>query len=984
MLGFAAGVWLTVLYPIILNIQDMRKITSTQQLLQLLNKDKVIIRILPYGGRGLVKKYCKDCIEVPNEFKSVDELYNWRDFIRSKQNYKILGRSYVIDLILGKAKLGKGYLTVRGNILTFSIYKAIDYVSKRVNKDISKILDYSLVTLRGYSSFIPILLKEGVELAKANKIDEALNTFNKFRLILYIKENEASSPKELLKKIYRGNNLKEDWEKLSPIWKEIIYYLIDASLGLLPGESKRELSDLEPLATEEIYVSPIEYPEYVDIVNLALSELYKGNNVIIMGNIKSGKSTISELIKRRALELKIPINVVDYHSISGEYKSIQKLSNLNFSQTLLVLTDDLYSLLKPKGYKISTNSRFIFSILRNKGLTFRLDDKISSLPAHYIVVYQRDNIEETINNALDHFYKDYWEYVYNVIFDADPNKVIWYSPLLAVYEKYSVPIPEKISILLLKHSGRKNIEENDKVIEWFSRYRSNFRVVKSEEYGTDVIDKIDVEGLIRDVASDISNSITSIDDVIELYSYLFLTENEKIEITNRELRSYFGDNSAFARILLPYVVKDLKEKIDVNNYCKEISNPSLSPYKLLGRIKIVLMKSNDENCISTALNYLVNIAKEGRSKWIRFLLDEILENQIILQNYSYQLSVILFNYLKYSTDGIEKIKRISDKIENNNRYSVFVKSLISYLDGKIEGFQFDNPLWATLTYGFLGLYSLSNHDLLKLAQVYDKFRKSYLAIRNSKDVKVDPNLKDFFPIDSGVFDYIDELKDRLDAGIGYTLLITHPREESARATIELAEKLVINWHNRIKNKIKEGKIKDNEVMDLLKIYQIKLMKSLISGSKYEYKSVLKDIIEIEELIKYVSEQNVKGSILIASSIAKKISGMEQKAKNVIGNTLDLIIYIASEIILGSEDKREFFDFIAGQIKNKQEGIDKALVGIISAFIRNDKKELEKAIEYAKENYYSVMLEVLTRYINDKRMFVVSLIPYIGTWHFLGG
>jgi len=198
----------------------------------------------------------------------------------------------------------------------------------------------------------------------------------------------------------------------------------------------------------------------------------------------------------------------------------------------------------------------------------------------------------------------------------------------------------------------------------------------------------------------------------------------------------------------------------------------------------------------------------------------------------------------------------------------------------------------------------------------------------------------------------------------------------------LAEKLVINWYNRIRGKVKEGKIKDNEAIDLLKIQQIKLLKSLVSGSKYEYKTVLSDIIEIQDLAKLVNDQNVKGSILIASSIAKKLLGMEERVEKISGTPLDLIIYIASEIILGSEDKSKFFEFIASQIKNKQEGIDKALVSIISAFIKNDKKELESAIEYAKENYYSVMLEVLTKYINDKKMFVVSLIPYIGMWHFL--
>jgi len=960
----------------------MRKITSLSQLLQLLNRDKVIIRVLPFGGERLVKKYCKDCIKVPNEFESVDELYNWRDFIKSKQNYKIVGRSYVIDLILGKSKLGKGNLSVRGNVITFSIYNAINYISKRINKDMNKVLDYSLVTLRGYVTFIPSLLKEGVLLAKENKIDEALKTFNKFRLILYIKENEANSPKELLKKIYRGNNLKEDWERLSPIWKEIIHYLIDSSLGLLPGESKREIDELEPLATEEVNVSPIEYPEYVDIVNLALSELEKGNNVIIKGSIKTGKSTIAELVKRRALELKIPINVIDYHNIQGEYKSIQRLNMSNLSRTLLVLTDDLYSLFEVNGYKIKTDSRFIFSISRNKGLTLKLDDKVFSIPAHYIIMYQQSNIEDTITTALEHFYQDYWEYVYNVIFDADPNKVLWYSPLLAVYDKYSLPIPEKMSILLLKYSGRKSIEEDD-IIKWFSKCRTTFKVIKSADYGTDVLDSINVEKLIRDVALDISKVINSFDDVIELYSYLSVTENEKKRIDNPELKDYFDNNPAFARVVLPYVIDNLKEKIDVEKYCNDLSNSLLPPYSLLGKIKMILMRGADESCISSAINYLTTIAKEGKSEWIKFLLDEISLNQVA-QNYPYQLSVILFNYLKRSTDEIEKVKDILAKIENKTEYSIFVKSLIDYLEGNIGSLKIENPLWAVLIYGFLGIYSLSTHDLLKLAYVYDRFRKSYLAIKNSKDIKVDEKLKDFFPISNSVIDYIDELKDRLDAGIGYTLLLTHPKEESAKATIELAEKLVINWYNKIRSKIKEGKIKDNEAIDLLKIHQIKLLKSLVSGSKYEYKTVLSDIIEIEDLAKLVDDQNVKGSILIASSIAKKVLGMEEKVEKISGTPLDLIIYIASEIILGSEDKSRFFEFIASQIKNKQEGIDKALVSIISAFIKNDKKELESAIDYAKENYYSVMLEVLTKYINDKKMFVVSLIPYIGMWHFLGG
>ncbi|BFH73138.1 hypothetical protein SJAV_10820 [Sulfurisphaera javensis] len=963
----------------------MRKITSLSQLRALLKNDVVIIKVLPYGGKGIIKKYCKDCIEIPNEFNSVEELQNWRDFLNSKSTYKVIGRSYVIDLLFGKTKLGQGNLKVSGNVFTISAYKAINYVVKRVDKDVSKILDYSILTLHGYYTYIPGLLVEGVKLAKENKIDDALKTFNKFRRILYINENEAKSPEELLKKVYKGNNLREDWEKLSPIWREIIYYLIDSSLGLLPGESKRQISDLNYSSTEVEELSIIDYLEYVDIVNLAISELFRGNNVAIIGSLRTGKSTISELIKKRAKDHKLEISVIDYHNTNNEYTSLEKIYNSNKSKVLYVLTNDLAKTLGINAFKIYVDRRYIYSLSRDKGLTLRLDERITSIPMHYIIMYQTDNIESTLNEALENFYADYWNYIYNVIFDSDPNKILWYSPILAVYDKYNIPIPVRISALILKNSGRKNVNENDLILKWFSNCNIPFKVPKSEDYYTDSLDSINVEKILANVAEEISKEInneTMIDSILNILSYLSITEGEKPRIISK-IKEYFDNNFNFMRIFLPYIIERLKDNINIEKYCKELSNNSLQPYELLAKIKGILMKSTEDKCTSTALDILLTLSKNGKVEWVRFVLDDIINNiKVIKKNYSYQLSAILFNYLKYSNEDIDKVKQIINEIDNE--YSVFPKSLVNYIDGSLDLIQFTNPLWSVLIYGFLGIYSLTNHDLLKLALIYDKFRKNYALVKNSKYNLDDLHLKDFFPISNDIMDYIDELKDRLDAGIGYTLLLTHPREESVRATIELSEKLVINWYNRIRNKMKEGKIKNNEAIDLLKFYQIKLMKSLVSGGKYEYKSVLQDIIELEKLTDYVKEQDVKGSLLVASSISKKVLGIEEKPRIFSGTTLDLLIYISAEILLGANDKNKFFDFIANQIKNKDEGIDKALVGIITAVMKNDKKELDKALEYAKENYYSAMLEILSKYVNDRKMFVVSLIPYIGFWHFLGG
>ncbi|BFI75614.1 hypothetical protein [Sulfurisphaera ohwakuensis] len=963
----------------------MRKITSLTSLKALLKKDRIIIRVLPYM-ENLVKKYCPECVEVPREFNSVDELQNWRDYIKSKSTYKIVGRSYVIDLLLNNVNIGEGDLKIRGNIITISPYKAISYVSKKLKnkEDTPKILDYSILILKGYSTYIPALLTEGIKLSNIKKIDESLKIFNKFRRILYINENQFHSPQELLKNVYKGTNLREDWEKLSPIWKEIIYYLIDSSLGLLPGQAKRELSIFD-YSTEEEDISPIPYPEYVDIVNLAVAELMRGNSVVLLGNLKTGKSTIAELIRKRSLEHKLQIDLVDYHDINGNYTSIEKLKS-DKKRTLYVLTEDLFQSLEINNvFKIFTNERFIYSLSKDKGLTLRLDERIAAIPMHYIIMFQTDNIETTVNKALENFYYDYWEYVYNVIFDADPNKILWYSPILAIYDKYNTSIPIQISLFVLKSTGRKNVNDNDLILKWFSKCNIPFRIPKSPDYYTDVLDQINVDDLLRKISEEIVNSIRTseaVDNILEAYSYLTINEGNEPNIVS-ELNTYFDNNLSFVKIILPYIVEKIKDKIDVERYCKELGYLK-QPYETLARIKGILMKRADENCYSLAIDTLLSASKNGKVEWIRFVLDDILTNINYLKKSSYKIIAMLFNYLKYSRDDIDKIKKIFYNVENESKYSIFLKSLLDYNDGSLDDLSFDNPLWATLGYGFLGIYSLSNHDLLKLAMIYDKFRKSYSIVKSNKISTDDPHLKDFFPINNGIHDYIDELKDRLDAGIGYTLLLTHPKEESARATIELAEKLMLNWYTRIKNKLKSGKIKDEEAMDLLKIYQIKLMKSLISGGKYEYKSVLQDITELENLSNIVYEPDVKGSLSIASYIAKRVLGMEEKPRLFSGTTLDLLIYISSEILLGAEDKSKFFDFIANQIKNKEEGIDKALVGIIISVIRNDKKELDKALEYARENYYSVMLEILSRYVNDRKMFVVTLIPYIGMWHFLGG
>jgi hypothetical protein len=944
----------------------MRKITSIKALRDAVKHTK-LIRTTPFSEPS-IKKYCEKCVEVPNEFRNQEEFLNWRDYVKSKGDVVFVGRNYVINLLSGKQKLGERGEKLRGYIFLFPLSFAIKFLSKKGVAINDKILNYSVISIGDdnhvISTFIPPLLEEAIELNKKNKLEEKLKIVNRFKRVIYSKPTEGQGLLDFIKSKYVGNNLRKDWEELSTTWREIVFYYLDFLFGFLPGEAKRTLSEIPSMGNSGDCVfyspTPIEFTDYID---QGVFSLFNNNNVVIVGPLSSGKSMIANSIKSRINSMCEDAKVIDYHD-SNNYKYIEKLKEeIGSERMIIVLTDDLYKVLKPKG-----------------------------------IVIKQTRVNQVLNQGEKMF-----EYVYNTIFDADPNKVLWYLPLLYVYNKYKTPIPKGLSLFIMKSLNR-NVSAEDIIIKWFSKFEEELEIPINSDYGTDQINNIDltkVSEKILQMASQFMGDKEFERELLNLFSYhdlgYYIFKKPKVKAL-KEL----GDltHPLVINSLLP-----LKEKvIEFNSnfgeeYCEQllgkIDNTRdviiskkgsvralslLEPYSLLSDIRIVL-RAKVSKCIDKVFDILISSIKSGRTEWIDAVLDDLVDSSIYF-NKLYYLSLISFYYLtyKYSEKIADLVKRM------NLPYKDFPLSLILYYENELDKISVSNSLIASLIYGYLASLALSNRDLLKLAILYEKFRRNYNKLNrgerlNQEEVKKISDFVFLFPTTdiNSIYSYLDDLKKRLDAGIGYTLLLTHPKEESAKTTLELAEKLSYELYEEILKKIKGNKADDYDFLDLLKIYQIRLMKSLASGEKYEYKIVLQDFIDLERFSKQIKSINAKNTIKIASTVAKLVLYDKANKINSSSNLLDLIIYLGSLLLLKDGEYDNMFKSILSQIKD--DSIEKLIGNIILSIL--SKSDTSKYMDELKDKYYSIMVEILSRFLNDKKRFTVALIPFIALWHITG-
>ncbi|WP_048051835.1 hypothetical protein [Saccharolobus islandicus] len=276
----------------------------------------------------------------------------------------IEGRTYIIDLLLGKVSivntlsLQSPCLDFRGNAVSMKNIDAIKRIYKYGIKDdkvISKILMYSTVPMPNYFTIIPKLVNEGIELYKQGKLDKILE------VVLGVKRLYSSFPKIDISKedsityalglvLPRNIDFKKAWGELSETWKELIYYRLDSALRLLPGSAEKIISqkDIKPLG-DKVNIADIE-PFFVDLAEWGKSIILEGNNLCIVGPLRSTKSSLANYIYSTVNSK--DVSLLDYNNY--DLLNLDKKIKLESKKYITVLTDDIF-------YSIPTECKVIES-----------------------------------------------------------------------------------------------------------------------------------------------------------------------------------------------------------------------------------------------------------------------------------------------------------------------------------------------------------------------------------------------------------------------------------------------------------------------------------------------------------------------------------------------------------------------------------------------------------------------------------------------
>ncbi|WP_088899903.1 hypothetical protein [Sulfolobus acidocaldarius] len=929
-----------------------------------IKKRPIYIRVPPlFNKSNIARKF--NLIELPDEFNDLKEFLALRETLKKakKENeakVHVIGNFYVVDLVKGNIKLGESSLVVRGYALTYPYYKAIAYLkSKGVNgNEMAKILDYSCFVLDNYFSYIPLLVREGLKLYTEGKLDESIRLTNRFKRIMYV-GRESGKPLEVLKKHYKGNNLKRDWELLPESYKKIIFYLLDSSLGLLPGSSKYELGEIDNVAGEEIdndqIISPLTFPEFVDLTNYGVRTVTQGKDLIILGPVRSGKSTLSTLIMKRLKEIGFgDVKLIDYHDLEGNFAFIKKIQDdindgSNFRK-IIVLTKDIYYTLKPRGQVIEILDHFLSS--------------------------------PNYNDLLKDYERNIFNYFYNVILDADPNKAIWYIPLVKLAEEYGTPIPYKLGLFTLTKNGRRVGEEDkDIIVEWFSNVNEDIKTYFDDDYVKESQHKVDLDKIIDGLSSYLLTKVKEDSETaIDLLRLYFTEVNENHVLVNSELNKLLLSAGKLYKPSKLAIRKIFNELVDVvsstrNIDCMELKR-DVDPIENIISILVLLRKSENRECISWAYEEILKLKD-------RTVISDLLSDVISSFNrvgrdkrLANLLSIIIYNLLKEFTPT--SIEKILEDLLAVTPFSQIPLSLLYYKTDMIDKIDVKDPLLSTLIYSLLIDYNVRNKELNKVVTLYDKFRKNYTKPKNTQ-----LDLKEFKEVVSYLFshyqfdkieDFMDYLKRRADAIIGYTLLLTHPNDESVKGTIELAEKLILPWGEIILKRIKSSTATDEDYMDLLKLYQLQILKSLANNEKYEARLALQGITELSSIVHKIRDDKAKSSIATAITLSKMIIDNKVKILMKVETISDLLVFYSTLFLMGNKNALPLIELLVYQIDKND---------LIQYNLFTDLYSLLKGEEIDRNYYNSVMLTLISKYINNTNKVLVLLVTLIGMWHVLG-
>lgn len=1028
----------------------MRRIFKAEQIEDMLSgKDKVFIGGLPFSGKtALINKFYNkykseeiQFIQLPKKFNSIDELNEWKNKIKEIKRGIIEGRTYIIELLLGKVSivntpsLQSPYLDFRGNAVSMKSIDAIKRIYKNGIKDdkaVSKILMYSTIAMPNYFTVIPKLVNEGIELYKQGKLDKILE------VVLGIKRLYSSFPKidisgedsityALGSVLPRDIDFKTAWSELSETWKELIYYRLDSALRLLPGSAEKIIGqkDVKPLG-DKVDIADIE-PFFVDLAEWGKSIILDGNNLCIVGPLRSAKSSLANYIYSMVNSKDISLLDYNNYDLLNLYNKIKSESK----KYIAVLTDDIFYSI-PAECKVIESRSYIkdfIDYLYLKNNVRRVKGAKTDVPIYYYYLYKlKYNMSD--EQIYNEYKSDMNKYIINTIFGNNKELINNYLPLLILGKKY-LPLPVKVSEIILNNLN-KQIHET--FINWFSVFdftdyevdeneemkkmtydalgkvrEELIRVVKENKFEEDLLkayfDAISTYPIVQD---------TRIDGFIKTghgnYSpiaYLLLYIPDIIYEFNWDLGERVNQVCSSLRSLEDIIGKDITSSEDiVDETLEEVMNFTESKPSNYASIYEILSSENvNIECLRKAFNILKWYVNTLDDRFIFAKFENKLYNIILKTKddklINYYLKMSFTDTMRSATyinpEHIDKIAEISDNAKLSALPLIMLNKAINN-EKEIENITDPVEAYAAL----LAIMRLEIDSIAEdkidtiikyykyLDKLYDKFIKKDIKKIDEKvlltlhDIAFDSYVNE----KREVLDLLAENKEFIDFEYGLIMFYFYKVEDDLKRVLDYITTLVEPRYNLL---IKVGKLyDDDDVYELFEIYKIKLAKTLIT-SKYDYKLVLQDIIDLWSKAN-IRDKGLKRRILAAYYISKFLLNGEVKKIRLRGPE-EMLYRVA---LTGNEEmKKEFYKTVENAKINDKliiENLDYTLENLaandylipvleIYFYLKGDNEKLSQVMEYVEKEILGLPAFILHKLFNEinvkgnRNKYVASLILF---------
>ncbi|WP_338602863.1 hypothetical protein V6M85_03105 [Sulfolobus tengchongensis] len=970
-------------------------------------KDFIVVSGLPRVGKTtLINKIKGDfiTIQLPNEVNTLEELVNYRKLISSlkKENKRLVveGRNYVIQLLLGKVSLSETPnlenpdTKLRGSALTYEL-EDLPLPEDIKDEELIKILEYSLVTLPGYSTFIPKLYDEAFTLYKENRLDEALQAvirvkklYSNFPTNKDIKGNDAIIY-PLLSLFSSKEELKYAWSLLSDTWRELVFYRIDSALHLLPGTARKVITEfLSGIKSETKIQKPIEIKvnftiRYFKKIESLVTDIINGKSGLIVGELGSGKTTLAK-------------QVADYISTYYSYNVVyfnQNEENQQYPQNTLMIIDyhgenylPLRKILKAKDIQVPK----LFVLTDELAHVLNLKNVSAIVRRTPILEIPPTDEKFDPNAIIEKMDKQINDYVYNVIFEGDPNVIRWYAPVIKMVLKYGNHLPVKYSKMVLEANGRTNVDENDPILLWFS-YTDKVNE-KLMNYGVkDEIDKDFVDPIV-DYENEIFKKIKEeqrklLKEFLNVIIYVYTRDIESYWMID-ELRDYFmvGRNvTSLGKKVIRDLIPRMKELIakescvknieshyeilvkknyrDVNDYLHSSVSWMTKEHKIYENIIKTLFKPKDMECLRNAFKAIwVDLTVNDESRLFFALRPYMVEK---IKEYKDDDLVYLYLSMCSFTNTRKYLREIlsSDKWSIFN-YVFFPKKDVTLRDPLIF---FANTLGWTLK---LSKY-LSEGKYEALVDSIADYEKR-VAMLKSVMGKVDKEKAKLLTRvalgkDEDPMEQINLYLEQFKFEVGLVYYHNYNFSINFKEYINLIDKLMTPWYNTLLKYKNNWEV--DEIIDVFRYYQVKLAKSLVYGGKYEYKTILNDIIELAKTSDLQELDLAKDIAEVALGIKKEISD---------NNSFYAILanLISNDDLQGINKLYEEFNRLENLKVRTTSDRHKLLKLLVGYFINNNKKNMEDIIKEMGDDNVHAGIAVTSSVINYKPKLIASLILYI--------